>query len=38
MITYVLLKVCTGRGSELKAGMWVMAVLSVSLFVFLPKH
>jgi adenine/guanine/hypoxanthine permease len=38
MITYVLLKVCTGRGNELKAGMWVMAVLSVSLFVFLPKH
>jgi AGZA family xanthine/uracil permease-like MFS transporter len=38
MITYVLLKVCTGRGNELKAGMWVMAALSVSLFVFLPKH
>jgi len=38
MITYVLLKVCTGRKAELKAGMWVMAVLSVSLFVFLPKH
>jgi len=37
MITYVLLKVCTGRGNELKAGMWVLAVLSVSLFVFLPK-
>lgn len=37
MITYVLLKACTGRGSEVKAGMWVLAVLSVSLFVFLPK-
>ena len=38
MITYVLLKVCTGRRHELKAGMWVLAALSVSLFVFLPKH
>lgn len=37
MITYVLLKVGTGRASELKAGMWVLALLSVSLFVFLPK-
>ncbi len=37
MITYVLLKVCTGRGAEVKAGMWVLAALSVSLFVFLPK-
>jgi len=37
MITYVLLKVCTGRGAEVKAGMWVLALLSVSLFVFLPK-
>lgn len=38
MITYVLLKVCTGRRDELKTGMWVMAGLSVLLFVFLPKH
>ena len=37
MITYVLLKVCTGRGAEVRAGMWVLAALSVSLFVFLPK-
>jgi len=37
MITYVLLKVCTGKGAEVKAGMWVLALLSVSLFVFLPK-
>lgn len=37
MITYVLLKVCTGKGREVKAGMWVLALLSVSLFVFLPK-
>jgi AGZA family xanthine/uracil permease-like MFS transporter len=37
MITYVLLKVSTGRGKEVKAGMWVLALLSVSLFVFMPK-
>ncbi len=37
MITYVLLKVCTGRGRDVKAGMWVLALLSVSLFVFMPK-
>nr|WP_246545544.1 NCS2 family permease [Pelotalea chapellei] len=37
MITYVLLKVCTGRSSEVKAGMWVLALLSISLFVFMPK-
>lgn len=37
MITYVLLKVCTGRAGEVKAGMWVLALLSVSLFVFMPK-
>jgi AGZA family xanthine/uracil permease-like MFS transporter len=37
MITYVLLKVCTGRSAEVKAGMWVLALLSVSLFVFMPK-
>ena len=37
MITYVLLKVGTGRSGEVKAGMWVLALLSISLFVFLPK-
>lgn len=37
MITYVLLKVCTGRRGEVKAGMWVLALLSASLFVFMPK-
>jgi len=37
MITYVLLKVCTGRVREVRAGMWILALLSVSLFIFLPK-
>jgi len=37
MITYVLLKLFTGRAGEVKPGMWVLALLSVSLFVFLPK-
>lgn len=37
MIAYVLLKVMTGRAAEVKPGMWVLALLSLSLFVFLPK-
>ncbi|MDD2897876.1 MAG: NCS2 family permease, partial [Desulfuromonadaceae bacterium] len=37
MITYVVLKVFTGRGTEVKAGMWVMALLSVVLFICMPK-
>ncbi len=37
MIAYVLLKLFTGRVAEVKPGMWVLALLSVSLFVFLPK-
>jgi len=37
MITYVLLKLLTGRAAEVKAGMWVLALLSLSLFFFMPK-
>lgn len=37
IIAHVLLKLCTGRGREVKPGMWVLALVSVSLFVFLPK-
>jgi AGZA family xanthine/uracil permease-like MFS transporter len=37
IIAHVLLKVCTGRVAEIKAGMWVLALLSISLFLFLPK-
>lgn len=37
MIAYVLLKLLTGRVGEVKAGMWVLALLSISLFIFLPK-
>ena len=37
IIAYVVLKVCTGRVVEIKAGMWVLALLSISLFLFLPK-
>jgi len=37
MITYVLLKVLTGRGGEVKPGMWVLALLSMSLFVFMSR-
>lgn len=37
MITHVLLKLLTGRASEVKPGMWVLALLSLSLFFFMPK-
>jgi adenine/guanine/hypoxanthine permease len=37
MITYVLLKLCTGRKAEVKPGMWVLALVSVMLFICMPK-
>lgn len=37
LLTYPLLKVAAGRGREVPAGMWVMALLAVSLFVFFPR-
>ena len=37
MITHVLLKLFTGRGGEVRPGMWVLALLSAMLFVCLPK-
>ena len=37
LITYVLLKLFTGRAREVPAGMWVLALLSLSLFIFMPK-
>ncbi|QSV44494.1 NCS2 family permease [Geobacter benzoatilyticus] len=37
LLTYPLLKTAAGRGREVPAGMWVLALLAVSLFVFFPK-
>jgi xanthine/uracil/vitamin C permease (AzgA family) len=37
MITHVLLKLFTGRGDEVRPGMWVLALLSLLLFVCLSK-
>lgn len=37
MIAHVLLKLFTGRAREVAAGMWVLALLSFSLFIFMPK-
>ena len=37
MITHVLLKLCTGKITEIKPGMWVLAGLSVLLYVCMPK-
>lgn len=37
LLTYPLLKVAAGRGREVSAGMWVLTLLAMSLFVFFPK-
>lgn len=37
LLTYPLLKVAAGRRREVPAGMWVLALLAVSLFVFFPQ-
>ena len=37
MLTHVLLKLTTGRVAEIKPGMWVLALVSLLLFVCLPK-
>ncbi|MRR34692.1 NCS2 family permease [bacterium] len=37
LLTYPLLKTAAGRGREVSAGMWVLALLAGSLFVFFPK-
>ncbi|GFO67193.1 permease [Geomonas limicola] len=36
LLTYPLLKVATGKGKEVKAGMWVLAALSLTLYIFYP--
>ncbi len=37
LLSYPLIKLLTGRGREVSAGMWVLAVLSFSFFVLMPK-
>ena len=37
MITYAPLKLFTGRVSEVKPGMWILALLAVALFIFMPR-
>lgn len=37
LLIYPLLKAASGRGREVSAGMWVLAVLALSLFIFFPK-
>ena len=36
LLSYPILKLMTGRVREVHAGMWVLALLSLSLFVFMP--
>ena len=37
LFTYPLIKLCTGRAREISGGMWVLAALSLTFFVFMPK-
>ena len=37
LLSYPLVKLLTGRVQEVKAGVWVLAALSLSFFVFMPK-
>jgi len=37
LLSYPLIKLCTGRVREVSGGMWVLAALSLSFFVFMPK-
>ncbi|MBT0652271.1 NCS2 family permease [Geomobilimonas luticola] len=36
LLSYPLLKTLTGRGKEVRAGMWVLAALSLSFYIFYP--
>jgi AGZA family xanthine/uracil permease-like MFS transporter len=37
LLSYPLIKLCTGRVREVAPGMWVLAALSLTFFVFMPK-
>lgn len=37
LFSYPLIKACTGRGQEVSAGMWVLALLSFVFFICMPK-
>jgi AGZA family xanthine/uracil permease-like MFS transporter len=37
LLSYTLIKTFTGRVREVSVGMWVLAALSLSFFVFMPK-
>jgi len=36
LLSYPLLKTLTGKGKEVRAGMWVLAALSLSFYIFYP--
>ncbi len=37
LFSYPLIKLCTGRAREVSGGMWVLAALSLTFFIFMPK-
>lgn len=37
LFSYPLIKLCTGRAREVSGGMWVLAALALTFFIFMPK-
>lgn len=37
-ISYVIIKLATGRAREIHSGMWVLALLSLTFYLFYPYH
>lgn len=37
LFSYPLIKLCSGRAREVSGGMWVLAALSLTFFIFMPK-
>jgi len=37
-ITYTIIKTCTGRIREVHPGMWILALFSLTFYLFYPYH
>ena len=37
LLAYPLIKLLTGRAREVKPGVWILALLSLTFFIFMPK-
>lgn len=37
-IAWVLVKLCSGKASDIRSGMWILALLSITFYLFYPYH